>query len=177
LVAKRLEHGRFRFPQTEAKQELSLQVFQLLLDGIALGGRPCLCYVAAMTVEEQAATLCPVEIAALVVENADLKRQVEWCKRPLFGQKSERRLREPDPQQLSFSGLLTSPTPAADHPPPPTETVTAYQRRVRWSDTDLSEESALRFAPSVPVQAIVLSNPAVADLPPEAYEGIGEKVT
>jgi len=39
LFAKRLEHGRFRFPQAEAKQELSVQVFQLLLDGIALGGR------------------------------------------------------------------------------------------------------------------------------------------
>jgi transposase len=40
LFAKRLEHGRFHFPQAEAKQELSLQVFQLLLDGIALGGQP-----------------------------------------------------------------------------------------------------------------------------------------
>ena len=63
-----------------------------------------------MTVEEQAATLRPGEIAALLVENADLKRQVEWFKRQLFGQKSERRLREPDPQQLSLSGLLTTST-------------------------------------------------------------------
>ena len=39
LSYKRLEHGQFRFPQAETKQELSLQVFQLLLDGIALGGR------------------------------------------------------------------------------------------------------------------------------------------
>ena len=39
LLAKRLEHGRLHFPQAEAKQELSVQVFQLLLDGMALGGR------------------------------------------------------------------------------------------------------------------------------------------
>jgi transposase len=39
LFAKRLEQGRFHFPQAAAKHELSLQVFQLLLDGIALGGR------------------------------------------------------------------------------------------------------------------------------------------
>ena len=39
LFAKRLEHGQFHFPSAEAKQELSLQVFHLLLDGIALGGR------------------------------------------------------------------------------------------------------------------------------------------
>jgi hypothetical protein len=38
LFAKRLEHGRFHFPHAEAKQELSLQVFHLVLDGIALGG-------------------------------------------------------------------------------------------------------------------------------------------
>jgi transposase len=39
LFAKRLEHGRFPFPSAAAKQELSLHVFQLLLEGIALGGR------------------------------------------------------------------------------------------------------------------------------------------
>jgi len=37
LVAKRLEHGRFRLPGDTPTQELSTQVFQLLLDGIALG--------------------------------------------------------------------------------------------------------------------------------------------
>jgi len=39
LFAKRLERGRFRLPSAARKQELSAQVFQLLLDGIALGGR------------------------------------------------------------------------------------------------------------------------------------------
>jgi transposase len=39
LVAKRLEHGRSHFPPAGAEQELSRQVFQPLLDGIALGGR------------------------------------------------------------------------------------------------------------------------------------------
>lgn len=39
LFAKRLERGRFRFPHEGPKQELSAQVFQLLLDGIELGRR------------------------------------------------------------------------------------------------------------------------------------------
>ena len=39
LFAKRLERGRFCFPQAEEKQELSVQMFHLLLDGIALGRR------------------------------------------------------------------------------------------------------------------------------------------
>jgi transposase len=39
LFATRLERGRFRCPLQEQKQELSAQVLQLLLDGIALGWR------------------------------------------------------------------------------------------------------------------------------------------
>jgi transposase len=137
-----------------------------------------------MTLEEQAATLRPPEILALLVQqralqeqNAALKRQVEWFQRQLFGRKSEKRLREPDPTQLSLAGMLTAPVAPADQPPPPTETVTAYQRRFRLMAADLADESELRFGRSVPVQEILLSNPEVGQLSPDAYEVIGEKVT
>ena len=43
-----------------------------------------------MTLAEQAAALSQDEIVALLVQNADLKRQLDWFKRQLFGQKSER---------------------------------------------------------------------------------------
>jgi transposase len=142
------------------------------------------CYVAAMTLEEQAATLRPPEILALLVEqrelqeqNAALKRQVAWFQRQLFGRKSEKRLREPDPDQLSLAGMLTGPVAPADQSPPPTETVKAYQRRVRFTGADVADESELRFDSSVPVQEIRLNNPEVAELPPEAYEVSSEKVT
>src|SRR6267142_5184055 len=128
-----------------------------------------------MTLEEQAATLRPPEIRALLVQqralqeqNAALKRQVEWFQRQLFGRKSEKRLREPDPDQLSLAEILTTPVTPADRPPPPTATVKAYQRRLLVAGTDLPDESELRFDSSVPVQEILLTNPAVADLPPEA---------
>ena len=39
LFAKRLEHGRFRLPSGEAKQEISERAFRLILDGIVLGRR------------------------------------------------------------------------------------------------------------------------------------------
>ncbi|MCI0564934.1 MAG: IS66 family insertion sequence element accessory protein TnpB [Nitrososphaera sp.] len=39
LFAKRLERGRFSFPLDDPVQELSTQVFALLLDGIVLGRR------------------------------------------------------------------------------------------------------------------------------------------
>jgi transposase len=137
-----------------------------------------------MTLEEQAATLRPPEIFALLVQqrelqeqNAALKRQVAWFQRQLFGRKSEKRLREPDPQQLSLAGMLTVPVSSADQPPSPTETVKTYQRRLRLTGTELADESELRFDSSVPVHDILLPNPEAADLAPEAYEVIGEKVT
>src|SRR5919109_938181 len=137
-----------------------------------------------MTLEEQAATLRPPEILALLQQqrelqeqNAALKRQVEWFQRQLFGRKSEKRLRAPDPAQLSLAGMLTAPVAPADQPPPPPETVRAYQRRIRLTGANLADESALRFDDSVPVQDILLANPEVADLPPDVYEVIGEKVT
>jgi transposase len=39
LFAKRLEHGRFRLPGEDEKQELSSRAFELILDGIVLGPR------------------------------------------------------------------------------------------------------------------------------------------
>lgn len=39
LFAKRLERGRFGFPLEDSVQELSEQVFALILDGIILGRR------------------------------------------------------------------------------------------------------------------------------------------
>jgi transposase len=39
LFAKRLERGRFRFPRSETKQEVTEQVLKLILDGIELGRR------------------------------------------------------------------------------------------------------------------------------------------
>lgn len=144
-----------------------------------------------MTLAERAAALGPDEILALLrshdelgrqkaeleVRNADLTRQLEWCKRQLFGRKSERRLREPDPQQLLL-GLGAAASDPADAPPPPTETVTAYQRRAPFTLlTTGPEESGLRFDASVPIHEIRLSNLDVKDLPPAAYEVIGEKVT
>lgn len=137
-----------------------------------------------MTLEEQAATLRPPEILAVFVQqrelheqHAALKRQVEWFQRQLFGRKSEKRLRAPDPEPLSLAGMLTTPVSPTDQPPPPTETVKAYQRRFRLTRADVPDESELRFDDSVPVQEILLPNPEVKDLPPEAYEVIGEKVT
>ena len=56
-----------------------------------------------MTVEEQAAALRPHEVVALLVQNAELKRQVEWFKRQLFGRKSDRRFLTTDARQVPLA--------------------------------------------------------------------------
>lgn len=130
-----------------------------------------------MTFAERAASLRPEEIVALLEENALLKQQNAWFKRQLFGRKSERRLWEPDPQQLPL-GLAPSAPDPAEAPPPSTETVKAYQRRTPFTALATEpDESGLRFDASVPVEVIAVPTPEVVDLPPEAYEVIGEKVT
>lgn len=138
-----------------------------------------------MTLEERAAQLTQAEIVALLqrhealqAQNAELQRQNEWFKRQLFGRKSERRLLTPESHQLPLEGILPAREEPAEVPPPPTETVSAYHRHTRGSALpDAGDEGRLRFDASVPVQVITVPNPAVADLMPDAYEVIGEKVT
>jgi transposase len=87
-------------------------------------------------------------------------------------------LREPDVQQLPLTGLLSAQADPTDVPPPPTETVKAYQRRARFAAlADTPDEKGLRFDSSVPVEVIELPNPELAGLTPEEYEVIGEKIT
>jgi transposase len=114
---------------------------------------------------------------ALWAETAKLKRQVAWVQRQLFGRQSERRLREPAPDPLSLTGMLTPPVVPAEQPPPASETVKASQRRVRFAGAEGPEESELRVARSVPVPDLRLPKPEGADLPPDAYAGRGEKGT
>jgi transposase len=116
--------------------------------------------------------------ATLMARTADLTRQVEWFKRQLFGRKSERRWLPTDPQQLTLAGLLPPRDDSADTPPPPTETVKAYQRRVRHEPaTKAADEQELRFDASVPVEVIAVPNPAMAGLTEAEYDVMGKKIT
>jgi transposase len=138
-----------------------------------------------MTLAERAARLSQADILALLhrqealeAQNAELRRQNAWFKRQLFGRKSERRLLTPEAHQLSLAGILPLREEPGDEPPPPTETVKAYQRRTRFSALpDAGEDGGLRFDASVPVQVIAVPNPEAMGLAPDAYEVIGEKVT
>jgi transposase len=125
------------------------------------------------TAEPGAAADWAAERARYEARIAALEHQVDWFKRQLFGEKSERRQVEVPPAQMSLGEGIGAP--AQD--PAQRRAVGAHQRRVNAKrDTDAGE-AALFFDDSVPVETIVVANRELADLDADAFEVIGEKVT
>ncbi len=104
---------------------------------------------------------------------AALEHQLDWFKRQLFGEKSERRQIEAPPTQRSLGEGLGAPAkdPAAKR------RVGAHERRVHARPSNDDDESALFFDQRVPVETIPVPNPEMDGLEADAYEVIGEKVT
>jgi transposase len=107
-----------------------------------------------------------------------LKHQVEWFKRQLFGQKSERFAPQPDPQQMHLGQVLGEKLPVPTEQPEDGQKVPAHTRRKPRSDFADDSTSAPFFDESkVPVETIEVPNPEAQDLAPDQYEVIGEKVS
>jgi len=132
----------------------------------------------------EAAALTPEQIAELLSkhttlerENADLRRQLAWFKRQIFGEKSERRLVEAPAIQGSLGQDFSSIPdrgPANKKSP-----VAAYDREHKLKKPiGETDESTLFFDDKrVPVEVIEVPNPEVSGLKPEQFEVIGEKVS
>jgi transposase len=134
-----------------------------------------------MTFDEQAATLDRKEVAALLAshqkltasskaqseEIAELRRQLKWFKRELFGSKSERRLVDPDGRQLSLGEWKQEGSPGTEI------TVAEHRRRSTKRNDDTADEDKLRFDDSLPVEEIRIPHPALDD----EHEIVSEKVT
>ena len=103
-----------------------------------------------------------------------LKHELDWFKRQLFGQKSEKRLDlDPDEQLNLLAGLGVEAPPSRDDVPKQTLT---YERRAKVRDAAVTD-SGLRFGPDVPVQVIEVTDPAIEAIPEGEREVIGEKVS
>lgn len=134
------------------------------------------------TDQQTAATadaLTPAQLADLVGkqerEIANLKRQVAWFQRQIFGQKSEKRHPEPDGAQ-GVLGIGFDAVP--DMPLPGKKTVVAGHERKSKRSHDGADESTLFFDEQrVPVEVVQVPNPDMELLKPDQYEVIGEKVT
>ena len=133
---------------------------------------------------EDAATLSPQNVLDLAAawrewertgaflrqEIAGLRQEIDWFKRPLFGQKSERRIDIGSPGQMSLGEWPSEPAaPEAKGRP-----VVAHTRKAASRRND--DESAPFFDETlVPVEVIELSVPETDGLSPEDYEIISHK--
>jgi len=127
-----------------------------------------------MTLDEQAAALNREDIVKLLAsheaqstEIAELRRQLEWFKRQLFGSKSERRLIAPDGRQLSLGEWKQEDSPGTEI------TVAEHRRRSTQGRDDTADEGQVRFDDSLPVEEIRIPHAAVD----EEHEIVSEKVT
>lgn len=89
----------------------------------------------------------------------EAEAQLRGLKQQLFGAKSERRLPPPDPSQLSLGeGVAEQSEPTGVGTP-----VRAHVRRPRPEKNE-DEDPGLRFDDTVPVQRIVVADPALEGL-------------
>jgi transposase len=124
-----------------------------------------------MTIQEQAASMSHDEIVAVLESHQELKRQLDWFKRQLFGTKSDRRIFPENNRQLALGESLCSHD---DSVSAPATTVREHTRKKR--NTPPGDEGRLRFDPSVPVEEIVVPN-AEVEGSEDDYDLVGEKIS
>src|SRR4029453_15188999 len=134
-----------------------------------------------MSLDEQAKTMEHQDIVALLAShhqlaahNAELaarveeqKRQLDWFKQQLFGEKSERRFVDADSRQLALGEWRASVLAGREI------TVAEHHRRSRPKTEEATDEDAVRFDDTVPVEEIRVPPPAID----EEHEIVSEKTT
>jgi transposase len=115
----------------------------------------------------------------LTHEITELRTQVAWFKRQLFGPKSERCLVQPEGVQgvLGEGFAPDDASPPPEVPQVPVPNIKAAPR-TRVKKPASGEESTLFFdAKDVPVEVINVPNPEISGLREDEYEIIGEKTS
>jgi len=111
--------------------------------------------------------------AAIREELQGLQQQLDWFRRQLFGQKSERRVPPPPVGQLSLGEDFTAdPAPSA-----PVRSVAAHTRVAPKRPEDRAESLPFFDESKIPTETILLPAPEAEGLDPSAYEIIDTKVT
>ncbi len=94
---------------------------------------------------DEAAALRPQQVVELSRELAAAKHQIDWFKRQIFGQKSERRIVDHSDGQMSL-GEAINPVQAGPAPAPTERSVAGHTRRVA---TKKPETGCRRRQPSL----------------------------
>lgn len=106
-----------------------------------------------------------------------LQHQLDWFKRQLFGQKSEKKDFSDHPYQTTIAELF-GPLPKPESPLEEKQTITYERGAAKKNVLEGSPEgSQLRFDESVPVEEIHLKTPELEGENQDDYDVIGEKVT
>ena len=103
----------------------------------------------------------------------EVEQQLRWFKKQLFGTKSERRILQADPSQLSLGEGLVEKAPIEEEPA--TE-VRGHARR-KSSGKQAPEDPGLRFDDSVPMETLITEDPETQGLNEDEFEVISEKKT
>jgi transposase len=128
---------------------------------------------------EEAAAFSPQQVVDLASSHLSLRQEVEalkhqlnWFKRQIFGQKSERRIVDDRNGQMSL-GEAISPEQTAVPPTPVDRSVAAHTRRVTSKKPDSSDDTVPFFdATRVPVEVIEMAAPETEGLAAEEFEVI-----
>jgi transposase len=124
---------------------------------------------------DEAAAYRPQQVVELSRELAAARHQLDWFKRQVFGQKSERRLIDGAAGQMSL-GEAINPDPVTPPAAPAARPVAAHTRRPTPTKPDTGDDSVPFFdASRVPVELIELSAPEAEGLAPDQYDIIGHK--
>ena len=120
-------------------------------------------------------TVPRAEYDALQQENRALKTQLDWFKRQLFGEKSEkRRVFEPATQADLLAALSEA---SGERPAPETEQITYTRRRGKQRGEDCVTDTGLRFDERLPIESIELPAPQLQGPDADQYEIIDYKIT
>jgi len=123
----------------------------------------------ATVVRSQAQTISTLEDRV-----AALSHQIEWFRRQIFGQKSERFAPQANPSQMHLGEIFPVPAaPVEEH-----KTIAAHTRRsARTNGAESGEDLKFFDESRVPIQTITLLHADLQGVPSDQYEIIGEKVT
>src|SRR4030095_13496371 len=127
-----------------------------------------------MSLDEQVDAMNRKDIVALLASHQELtarfeeqKRQLEWFKQQLFGEKAERRFVGSDSRQLALGEWRSSVIAGKE------TTVAAHRRRSHPRSDEPTPEDAVRFDDTVPVEEVRLPHPPIDD----EHEIVSEKTT